>query len=209
MRIGIVGSGSIGGSLGRLWAGAGHEILFSSRNPGKLEPLAASAGNGARTGTAEEAIAFADVVLEALPFAASLELPADALRGKHLISASNYYPQRDGQIDLGDLSQTELLASLLPGTRVTKAFNMMFAEEMRKRADGEPVHPLAIFFAGDDPTAKETTAQLISEARFDPVDAGALERGALFESGAALYAQKLPRDAAVSRLGEVTDGVVP
>ena len=89
MKIGILGSGRIGGSLGRSWAAAGHSVMFSSRHPEELEDLAARAGTDARTGTPDEAIAFADVILEALPYAALLELDADALAGKLLVSASN------------------------------------------------------------------------------------------------------------------------
>lgn len=100
MKIGIIGSGSIGGSLGRLWARAGHQVFFSSRHPEELTDLVAQAGKGAQTGTMEEAIAFADILLEAIPFAASLELPANALADKMLITASNYYPERDGEIEL-------------------------------------------------------------------------------------------------------------
>lgn len=68
MKIGIVGSGNIGDPLGRLWAQAGHEVFFASRHPEKLSDLVELAGNGAQSGTPEEAIAFADTILEAVPF---------------------------------------------------------------------------------------------------------------------------------------------
>ena len=81
MKIGIIGSGDIGGSLGRLWAQAGHEVFFSSRHPEQLSGLVEQAGKCAQVGTAEEAIAFADIILEAIPFSATMSLPADALAG--------------------------------------------------------------------------------------------------------------------------------
>lgn len=213
MDIGILGSGAIGGSLGRLWAGAGHAVMFASRHPDGLAGLAERAGHGARAGTTEEAIAFADVILEALPFAASMRLAPDALTGKHLISASNHYARRDGEIDLGERSQTEALAARLPGTRVTKAFNMMQASEMAARADaqaeGRTMEALAIFLAGDDDDARDAAAQLIRDARFEPVDAGPLERGRLFESGAVLYDRKLDPATAREELWNLEDALPP
>lgn len=203
MRIGILGSGHIGGALGRHWARAGHEVLFSSRHPEQLTRLAQEAGHGARAGTLDEAVRFGDVLLDALPYAASLALDAQALAGKVLLSASNYYPQRDGTVDLKGHSQTELLAARLPRTRVVKAFNMMFAGEMEKRLHGGNHPEVAILLAGDDTAAKATAAQLVREAHFIPVDAGALAQGRLFESGGPLYAKVLTASEAQRSLREL------
>ncbi|MEM1422054.1 MAG: NAD(P)-binding domain-containing protein [Pseudomonadota bacterium] len=202
MRIGIVGSGAIGGPLGRLWAQAGHDVMFSSRHPDQLRTLVTAAGSKARAGSANEAMDFGQIVLEAVPFAASLDLPADRLAGKALISASNYYPQRAGEIDLGGMSQSEALAQRLPGVTVVKAFNMMFAEEMKARANGEIEDPLAIFCAGGSADAKTTTASLIEAAKFAPVDAGPLAAGWIFESGGPLYAKRMSANEAKSKLEE-------
>lgn len=191
MQIGIVGSGNIGSPLGRMWSAAGHAVMFSSRNPERLNDLMTSAGHGARAGSVAEAIEASDVILEAIPFAAALRLPNEALRGKILISASNYYSQRDGEIDLGGRSQSEAVAAHLPETLVVKAFNAMYATEMAARADGTVESELAIFLAGDDEKARAIVAQLVDDATFVPVDAGALVNGALFESGAPLYGQLL------------------
>ena len=209
MKIGIVGSGAIGGPLGRLWAQAGHEVMFSSRNPDRLSPLVAAAGDKARAGSADEAMDFGEIVLEAVPFAASLRLPAGPLSGKVLISASNYYPQRDGEIDLGGVSQSEALGRRLPGVAVVKAFNMMFAEEMEARADGETDDPLAIFFAGDDGDAKSATAPLIEAAKFAPIDAGPLAAGWIFESGGPLYAKRMSADDARGKLRDLDKSGTP
>ncbi|WP_227270874.1 NADPH-dependent F420 reductase [Roseobacter weihaiensis] len=189
MKIGIVGSGNIGGPLGLLWAKAGHDIVFSSRNPETLTSLAAAAPK-AQTATPGEAIAFGDVILEAIPFKAALELPADALAGKVLISASNYYPQRDGDIDFHGVGQSERLAAGLPGVRVVKAFNMMQAGEMAALAGDRGKPGLAIFVAGDDANARKIVSGLVSDARFSPVETGPLETGRHFESGAPLYNKK-------------------
>jgi len=99
MRIGIVGSGKIGGLVGTLWSRAGHEMVFSSRHPENLAGLVALAGNGAKAGTPEEAIAFGDVVLLSIPLAS---LPAfgrergELLGRKPVLDTSNPFPSRDG-----------------------------------------------------------------------------------------------------------------
>ncbi|MEK0181128.1 NADPH-dependent F420 reductase [Microcoleus anatoxicus] len=203
MKIGIVGSGKIGGPLGRLWAHSGHKVFFSSRNPDSLRALVEKAGNGSQAGTPEEAIAFGDVVLEAVPFWATISLPADALAGKILISASNYYPLRDGEIEIDAPSQSEAIAKRLPQTAVVKAFNMMFFEEIEARANGELFSELAIFYAGDDVEAMAIAAQLIEEAKFVPVKAGSLAEGRYFQNGEPLYARCWSEEVAHQALAQV------
>jgi hypothetical protein len=100
-RIGIVGSGHIGGNLGILLAKAGYEIFYSSRHPDTLKNLVKSAGPKARAGTVADAIAFGDVIVLSLPLKAIPELGAEtkeALKGKIVIDTSNPYPERDGVI---------------------------------------------------------------------------------------------------------------
>ncbi|MEZ2226145.1 MULTISPECIES: NAD(P)-binding domain-containing protein [unclassified Microcoleus] len=203
MKIGIVGSGKIGGPLGRLWAQSGHNVFFSSRNPDSLRALVEKAGNGSQAGTPEEAIAFADVVLEAVPFSSTMSLPADALAGKMLISASNYDPQRDGEIEIDAPSQSEAIAQRLPQTVVVKAFNMMFFQEIEARANGELFSELAIFYAGDDVEAMAIAAKMIEEARFVPVKAGSLADGRYFQIGEPLYARCWSEEVAQQALAQV------
>lgn len=207
MKIGIIGSGDIGGSLGRLWAKAGHEVFFASRNPGDLEQLARQAGDNAAFGTVEEAHGFSELLLEAIPYHAAMKLEPRAYAGKMLISASNYYPERDGEIDLGGgLSQTEALAARLPDTRVVKAFNMMYAQEMAARADGETDERLAILYAGDDAEARKAAAGLIEDALFAPVNAGALANGRWFEHRGPLYGERMTGEEAKARLQREMEG---
>lgn len=185
MDIGIIGGGNIGGPLGRLWAAAGHRVRFGSRTPAKLAPLVAditAAGGDAQAVGVAEAAAFGEAVLEAVPFAALPDLPAKELAGKPLLSAGNYYPQRDGQIDLGGLSQSEWAARQLPGVRLVKAFNMMRAGVMTMLADGVGTPGLTILLAGDDADAKRVAERLVRDAKFEPVDAGPLAAGRAFQS---------------------------
>lgn len=191
MKIAILGSGHIGGNLGKLWAQAGHEVFFGSRNPEGLADLLAKAGDNAQLGTVDEALAFADVIAEALPFGKTMDLPAEKLAGKILIMASNYYPQRDGSIELDGLSQSEALAKRLPETSIVKAFNMLYYKELEERLTGGGTAGATIVIAGDEATAKIIVAGLVRDAKFDVVDAGPLAEGRWFETDAPLYARAL------------------
>ena len=92
MKIGFIGSGNIGGAIGELLAKAGHEVLFSSRNPDSLKPLVARVGPRARAGTPKEAIAFGDVVFLGVPYSSMPQIGQDyagALKGKIVLDAGN------------------------------------------------------------------------------------------------------------------------
>ena len=104
MKIGIIGAGNIGATAARLFADAGHDVAISnSHGPETLSELVEDIGGLVQAATIDEAADFGDVVLEAIPFGRYEELPADRLAGKIVIDASNYYPGRDGEIDLGGL----------------------------------------------------------------------------------------------------------
>ncbi len=187
MKIGIIGAGNIGGSLGRLWAAAGHSVVYASRHPERLDTLVKAAGPNASAGSPRDAAGFGEVVLEAVPFGKIPELPARALAGKVVLSAANYYPSRDGRIDLKGLTQSQWIAQQLPDARVVRAFNMMQAVVMEALADGRGREGLSIFYAGDDAEAKRVAAALIADAKFTPIDAGALQDAVLFETEGPLY----------------------
>lgn len=199
MNIGIIGAGNIGGTLAELFARAGHRVALSnSRGPETLAEKAEDLGPNVTAMRAEDAAKFAEVVLEAIPFGHYRDLPADALKGKIVISASNYYPERDGKIDLGNGTQTELVARHLRGSRVVKAFNTIFWQHLRDQ--GDPGRPLserrAIFIAGDDAEAKGVVTGLIEELGFAAVDTGTLNGSAVQEPGAAIYTKDLTADEA-------------
>jgi predicted dinucleotide-binding enzyme len=189
MKIGIIGSGHIGGTVGTLWARAGHQVMFSSRHPEALRDLVAQAGPNARAGTPEAAAAFGEVVLVAIPFRLFQALPAGELAGKIVIDASNYAPGRDGQIDLHGRASSELVAQHLVGARLVKAFNTMYFETLRTA--GRPENPddrLVLFIAGDDAQAKQVVSQLIEEIGFAPIDTGSLHAGGLRQQpGSPIY----------------------
>src|SRR6185312_4958842 len=135
VRIGIIGSGHVGSALGGVWAKAGNEVMFSSRNLDNDKQVAASVGDHARAGSPEEAAAFGQVLLFAVPYGA---LPAlakslgNALKGKVVINASNPFPKRDGDIATQALEKGAGLfdAQLLQGAYVVRSFNAVGAARM-------------------------------------------------------------------------------
>jgi predicted dinucleotide-binding enzyme len=195
LRIGTIGAGNIGGAVGLEWAKAGHEILFSSRNPGELADLVRRAGPRARAGTPAEAAAFGDVVLIAVPYAALPQVGRDyasLMQGKVVIDCGNPYPGRDGPMANDALEKGTGVASAeyLPGVRLVRAFNAIGYRSVASEAHraGEKV---AIPIAGDDAEAVQTTSDLVVDAGFDPVVVGSLARAREFDQGTSVYVQDL------------------
>jgi predicted dinucleotide-binding enzyme len=205
MQIGIIGSGNIGSTAAKLFVDAGHTVAISnSRGPESLTELADELGSNARAVTVDEAAAVGDVVLEAIPYGEYESLPAEALAGTVVISAANYYPQRDGEIEFDGRTQTELVAEHLADSTVVKGFNTMYYETLRD--DARPDEPLderlVLFLAGDDDDAKATVATLIEEIGFAPFDVGSLADSAVIEPGSPVYNSPMTLDEARDALGD-------
>ncbi len=173
-KIGIIGSGNVGGTLGTLWAKAGDAVLFSSRHPDELKGLAAKAGPRARTGTPAEAAAFGDVVLIAVPYSAFPSIAQEngaALKGKVVLDASNALPQRDAAPAEQAIKQGigAYATSLLPGVHYARAFNAIGMQTVAAKS-GEPgAKDIGIPLASDDPKAIEVVSNLVRQAGFTPV----------------------------------------
>jgi 8-hydroxy-5-deazaflavin:NADPH oxidoreductase len=198
MKIGIIGSGNIGGTLLRLFSRSGEEVaVANSRGPDTLAGLVEEAGGGARAASVDDAAEFGEVVVVAVPLFAYRELPADRLAGRIVVDANNYYSGRDGSIaelDDDSTTSTELLAAHLPDSRVVKAFNTMNYRALG--SEGRPDAPreerLAIFLAGDDEEAKRTVAGLIHELGFAAVDTGGLaDGGRRQQPGSPIYGETM------------------
>ncbi|HEX8631045.1 MAG TPA: NAD(P)-binding domain-containing protein [Catenuloplanes sp.] len=178
MRIGIIGSGNIGGTLTRRLRSLGHDVMVAnSRGPQSLTGLAAQ--TGATAATVDEAVAAGDVVVVAVPLKAVPDLPVDAFAGKLVVDATNYYPGRDGHLEeiaAGKVASSRWTAERLAGAHVVKAFNNIQAEHLLElgRRPGEPGR-IGLPVAGDDGPAKQTVLALVDELGFDPVDAGGLD----------------------------------
>jgi 8-hydroxy-5-deazaflavin:NADPH oxidoreductase len=205
VKIGVVGAGHIGANAARLFARAGHEVAISnSRGPETLSGIVEEIGGNVRAATIEEAADFGDVVLEAIPFGRYEELPAERLAGKIVIDASNYYPQRDGEIELDGLTSTEAVARHLPDSRVVKAFNTIYYERLAN--EGRPGFPVeerqVVFVAGDDEEAKGIVSRLIEEIGFAPVDTGSLKDSYRQEPGSPIYNNPMTPERACEMLAE-------
>jgi len=194
MKIGIVGAGNIGANAARLFVRAGHEVVLSNSRGGEgLETLVAELGGNAKAGTIEQAANFGEVVLVAVPFGKYRTLPADAFKGKVVIDAGNYYPERDGrfaELDRDETTSSELMSQHLKEARLVKGFNTIYFKHLATQ--GDPSLPLedrrAIFIAGDDSGAKEIVANLIEEIGFAAVDTGFLHEGGRNQQpGTAVY----------------------
>lgn len=194
MRIGILGSGLMGGKLGTLFARAGHEVVFSySHSRSKLQRLAREAGHGARAGTPREAAQDADVVLLAVHWSRVNDVLRQAgdLSGKVLVTCSLPMNDDDTALVVGRTSSgAEKLATRAKGARVVSAFGtvpseVLFAVFAGRKKRRRP----SLIYCGDDAAAKEVTAQLIRDAGFDPVDAGPLAMARNAEPFTLLIAQ--------------------
>ncbi|MBO9532757.1 MAG: NADPH-dependent F420 reductase [Solirubrobacteraceae bacterium] len=207
MKIGFVGAGNIGQALAGDLVAAGHEVALSnSRGPETLADVVASLGEHAQAVGTEEAIAFGDLVVVTIPLRAVSDLPAEAFDGRIVVDTCNYYPARDGQIaelDDDSLTESELVARLLPGARVVKAFNSIFFKHLAEQGDAAaaPGTRRGIPVASDHPAAKQLVEELIDEIGFDFVDAGPLAAGRDFQNGADLYGAELTGDALAAALG--------
>ena len=182
IKIGTIGSGRIGGTLGALWVQRGHPVMFSSRHPEKLKEMVDGLGPLARAGTVDEAIAFADVVLIAVPYRAmpqiGKEYSAALAKKKLVLDATNPIPRRDGEMAEAALKKGAGAASaeMLPGVRIVRAFNAIGSGQLPEIAEG-PAGAVGMPIAGDDPDAIALASKLIRELGMEPVVIGPLVMG--------------------------------
>lgn len=194
-KIGVVGSGRVGGTLGSVWAKTGHEVMFSSRNIEHDRKLAASLGGQARAGTPREAAAFGEVLLVSVPYRALPEVGkelGDLLKGKVLIDTCNPFVSRDGEIATWAREKGAGLASaeLLPGARIVRAFNAVGYARMGS-AHEQPGR-VGMPIAGDDPAAIEIATRLIRDIGYEPVLIGPLAMGKYLMPGTPLAGEHTP-----------------
>lgn len=195
MRIGIIGAGSIGGTLTRRFRQVGHDVFVANAHgPASLAELAAQ--TGAKAVTVEEAARAGDVVVVTIPEhdipKLARDLFAQTPASVAVVDTGNYYPrQRDGRIEAieAGLPESCWVQEQL-NHRVTKAFNTMYAEHLLTlgKPPGTPGR-LALPVAGDDVAAKAPVMQLVDEIGFDPVDAGNLNESWRQQPGSPVYTQ--------------------
>jgi hypothetical protein len=190
MKIGIIGAGRVGSTLGKAWANKGHDIFFGVRHPqdDKTQQLLQSIVPKAQAGTVAEAVAFAEVVVLATPWQgteAAVRAAGD-LRGKTVIDCTNPLKSDVSGLEVGfTTSGAERVAQWAKGAKVFKAFNTTGSNNM-----ADPVINgirTVMLVCGDDEAAKPMVMQLAADIGFDAVDAGRLEQARLLEPWAMLW----------------------
>lgn len=204
LKIGVVGAGNIGGTVGALWVKAGHQVTFSSRHPEQLKPLVDGLGPLARAGSVRDALTSADVIFIAVPYGAYPQIGKDYARelaGKILLDAGNAVLARDGEIakEAREIGIGATSAKYLPETRIVRAFNTLNYRVLAANAH-RPGERMAIPIAGDDKEALAMASRLVRDAGFDPVIIGALESAKLFAQGGPLYGQQITANEMRARL---------
>jgi len=196
MKIGVIRAGNMGAGLGKLWAKAGHEVVFSySRDENKLLELATAAGATAKAGTIQEAAA-QDIILIAVWLPALKEVihTAGSLDGKIVITCvSGIQPDFSGQtIGLSTdlkISVAETIQELVPNAKVVEAFNTTFAEIIASDSRQFGADFPSVFYCGDDTEAKQIAASLIEDCGYKAVNAGNLLVARTLETLASAWVQ--------------------
>ena len=185
MRLGIIGAGRVGGTLGRLWEAQGHDVRFGVRDKSK------DAGGGLpseRTVSVAEAGAFGDVIVLATPWSGTPNAvrAAGDLKGKTVIDCTNPLLPDFSALAVGlTTSAAEEIAKLIPAAHVVKCFNTLGASNFANPEFGG--ERASMFFCGDDASAKLTVAELGKQLGFDMVDAGPLLQARTLEPMALLW----------------------
>lgn len=190
MKIGIIGAGNVGGTLGKAWAKKGHPVFFGVPRPhdDKMKTLLGSAGPNAQAGTPAEAAAFGEVVVFATPWPATEQAVRSAgnLAGKVVIDVTNPLKPDLSGLEIGHTtSGAEKVAKWARGAKVFKAFNTTGFNIM-----ADPVingTRMVMFVCGDDEAAKPAVLRLAADVGFDAVDAGKLTQARLLEPWAMLW----------------------
>ncbi len=189
MKIGILGGGNVGGALGVSWTAKGHEVFYGVRNPESPEmaEILAKSGGSAHAGSATEAAAFGDVIVNALPWPATKDvLTALPLAGKVLLDCSNPLLPGLSGLEVGTTSSGgEKVAEWAKGAKVAKVFNTTGFGNME-----DPVYQgaaILMFYCSDDGDARRVAAMLAADTGFEPVDAGPLANSRLLEPYALLW----------------------
>ncbi|EJN20446.1 putative dinucleotide-binding enzyme [Pseudomonas sp. GM78] len=170
LKIGVIGSGNVGGTLGTLWVKAGHSVMFSSRHPEELTDLVKSAGPNAQAGSVSDAAAWGEVIVLSVPYGAMPELSEQLqgkLDGKVVLSTSNPFSGRDAEVGRKALEMGVATADqqYLPGIRLVRAFNAIGYASMKDQSGKDQA--IAVF--ADDAQARDMGARLVRDAGFLPV----------------------------------------
>ena len=203
--IGFIGSGNIGGTLAKLFAAQGYDVVISnSRGPETLADLVAELGPRARAATAAEAASAGDFAVVTVPLKAYQDVPVEPLAGKIVIDTNNYYWERDGRIeslDKAEATVSGLLQEHLPTSKVAKGFNHIEFGDIT--TDGTPAGTpdrRALATSSDFDDAAALVTKLYDELGFDTVNVGPLSESWRVERDQPAYVVRQNADELVANL---------
>jgi predicted dinucleotide-binding enzyme len=199
--LGIVGAGKIGTAIARTAAANGYDVAISGSGPvERIELIVEVLAPGARAATTDDVVAFADLIVLAVPMHRFRELPRDLFAGKIVVDAMNYWEEIDGvdvELAIAPWGTSVVVQEWFSSSRVVKSLNHLgyFKFDQGQRPRGAPDR-LAMAAAGNDPVAVAAVMQLVDRLGFDAVDAGLLSAGVALQPnepsfGAAHRADKL------------------
>jgi predicted dinucleotide-binding enzyme len=213
MKIGIVGTGSIGSLLAEKLSKAGHQVkVTNTRAMPELEKIAASLG--ASAATIHEVVKDVDAIIFSMPFNAYKDLPKNLLNDVHqdvvVMDTSNYYPFRDGEVpELAQLSESEYISGIL-NRPLVKVFNNMLEGTLKyKGTTAGAEDRVAISIAGDNQEHKKLVAELVDITGFDTVDAGSLAESWRQQPGTPAYCTELKEAELKEALANAEKGKAP
>lgn len=187
LRVGVIGAGWLGGTVGRCWVKAGHEVLFSTRHPEELESWVKPLGARASFGTSRQAVEFGDILLLAVPYEAVPELAkslSGLMQGKILLDACN--PSASSRSQIAQEAMADGVAvttsKYFPGVRVVRAFSAVDATSVEASFEKKGA-PLGVPIASDDAAALQITSKLVLDAACAPVVVGILAQAVVFQRG--------------------------
>jgi len=187
MKIGVIGAGNVGGTLGEVWWKAGHQLMFADRDPAQAKAQAERMA-GAQTGTPEQVIAWADVIFIGIPFGAWPDVArqyGQALRGKLVFEPTNPTASRDGAMGTAarEKGSGNTIVEMLPGVRIVRGFNTFSHMAMGQEAN-RPGEKVGVPLCATDPEAMAIGVRLVRDAGFEPVEVpGGMAAANRFELG--------------------------
>lgn len=204
-RIGVIGAGWLGGTVGRRWVSSGHSVMFSSRHPEQLDSMAREIGTRASVGSPAEAAVYGAILLLAVPFDAVPQVGRElkqSYQGKIVLDATNPWGQSDSLVyrEAQEIGVAQTVEKYFPGARLVRAFSAVDATVVA--SSGTESHQrIGMPVASDDSEALQVAAQLIRDAGCDPVITGNLASAAIFQPGEPGFRAHLPASELRLRLG--------
>jgi predicted dinucleotide-binding enzyme len=187
MKIGIIGAGDVGGTLGKSWRQRKHDVMFGVRNlQSQNVQRLAQMDKSLTFGNINDAVAFGDVILFAIPWTSIEEtVRGRNLSGKIVIDPTNPLTPDLRQLAFDDSSVAERIANLAKGAKVVKAFNTIGAQTLNNLIFGS--NRADLFLCGDDTPSKRVVGELAADIGFDVVDIGSLANARMLENLALLW----------------------